>query len=532
MPSDLLATSPEFTETRRLTESAQEEVVRPTTEGADPPGHSGVTAERFGLALAIVITAIHALTRLDATALWLDEGYTLGATNDLWSSLSRTHGTMGLYYVIMWVWAWFGEATWWLRLPSVLFAVATLCLLRPIARRVGGSHLVAITLPLAALLPMFQAKAVEARSFALLTLITCACWYVLIRTLDSPDTRSEGRWFLLLVPLSVAGVFSHGLFVVHLSALAAVLLLGPSPWRRLIRFTPAFAAATLVTYVLHSLGASGIGTMVLGGPPAMVRTTLNAYFPAYALAWMVLLQVFVVGVVLIVRQMARASGRAERAIASIPIAMAIVPCIVLALGSAVEPRYSPRYLAPIGLGIALVVGVTLVRFDRAVRDAIHRPGPLAPVGLASIVVLAVAALGQLNAPLAHDHDWRGAASLVAAEGLETDGIIFANRSVQEPMLHRVPFEAAWREVDRGAAPTMVSPPRPLGEVLRFDDPLPTADAVRASQQHRRIWVIEHQVSGLNQTDALVDALRSSGFEVSSEHTLPNMISLVLLTRTP
>ena len=72
MPSDLLATSPEFTETRRLTESAQEEVVRPTTEGADPPGHSGVTAERFGLALAIVITAIHALTRLDATALWLD----------------------------------------------------------------------------------------------------------------------------------------------------------------------------------------------------------------------------------------------------------------------------------------------------------------------------------------------------------------------------------------------------------------------------------------------------------------------------
>lgn len=532
MPSDLLATSPDSAETRRLAEPDHGDHEPSQTRTVDPPVHSDLHAERFGLALAIVITAVHALVRLDATPLWLDEGYTLGATNDLWSSLSRTHGTMGLYYVIMWVWAWFGDATWWLRLPSVLFAVTTLCLLRPIARRVGGSHLVAIALPVAALLPMFQAKAVEARSFALLSLITCACWYVLIRALDAPDTRSESRWFLLLVPLAVAGVFSHGLFVVHLAALGSVLLLGPTPWRRMVRFAPVFVAAMLVTYVLHSLGASGIGTMVLGGPPAMLRTTLNAYFPASDPAWLVLLLLFVAGVLVIGRQMARSTAPKERAIAAVPLAMSIVPCIVLALGSTVEPRYSPRYLAPIGLGIALVVGVALIRFDRAVRDATHRPESLAPIGAVSIMVLATAAFGQLNAPLAHDHDWRGAASLVAAEGLETDGIIFANHSVQEPMLHRVPFEAAWREVDHGAAPAMVSPPRPLGEVLRFDDPLSPTDAVRAAQQHRRIWVIEHQVTGLNKTEAIVDGLVAKGYEVEAEHSLRNQISLVLLSRQP
>lgn len=490
---------------------------------------AGVIRERLGLLLAIAIVVIHAAFRIDATALWLDEGYTLGATNNLWASLTRTHGTMGLYYVIMTGWAWFGEATWWLRLPSTLFAIATLVVLRPLARRIGGPDMAAIVLPMAAFMPMFQAKAIEARGFSLLTLITCTCWYVLVRGMDAFDDRSSRRWFLLLVPLSIAGVFSHGLFVVHIAALGATIVIGPSPVSHFRRYLPAAVTTVGVTYSLHSLGASNIGTMVLGGPLAMARTTVNAYLPGAALPRLVLGSLFVAGTVLITRRLILSRGRLDRAMTSIPVAMSVVPCVVLAIASTVEPRYSPRYLAPIGLGIAMVIGWTLLRVERAVAPFATRSVARRAMGAISLLVLCIAGFGLAKSPHGHSDDWRGVAALVADRSRPTDAIVFANRSIKEPMQHRVPFEAAWREVDTDHSPTVLNPPRPLGEVRRFDDSIPADQVSRTATRHERIWVIEHQASGLDQTSAFVAALTDNGFEVAETWTRHNQISLVLLT---
>lgn len=479
--------------------SDDERTARPDDDGA-----RGRTLERVGFVVAATIVVLHGVVTVDASSLWLDEAYSLGAVNRLGESLTETHGTMGLYYVLLTAWGQISTQTWWLRVPSVLFALATLALLRPIARRIGGPELVLVSLPLLALAPMFLWKATEARGYALETLLVCLAWYVLLRAIDLD--RFTPVWHLALVPISIAGVFSHGLFVVFLVPLVAVAFCGPRGWRSVVWLLPACIAASLTVLMLAASGASNIGTHVAGGPDVLIASVLEAFVTRAALPRLVLSQFIAVGLIVSIRHGLRSPALRDRAVALVPAAWTILPCVTLALLSWYHPRFNPRYLAPIDPGIALLLGTAALAVDRRIRGS-RGSRPMRTAGAACVLVVVVRAVTMIQSDPFIEHDWRAAASIVAEHAEPGDGIVFANLSTRNPVQHRPPFEAAWRETAHDVVPVAVSPPRPLGEVRRIDHPLSLEALARAAQRHDRIWVVESQESRRDVAEAIAEEPR-------------------------
>lgn len=497
--------------------------------------HEGAAARRLessGLVLGIAILLADAARRLDGTALWLDEAYSLGAANHLGASLRGTSGTMGLYYAFLSAWSTVSTATWWLRLPSVLFAVATLAVLRPIARRLGGPRLVALALPAAALGPLFASKATEARAYSLETLVVVSCWYVLLRALDADDGEDR-RWFALLAPLAVAGGFCHGLFVVQLVPMGVIALLGRRPLRHAGLFLASVTPVGLAVLYLHANGAADIGTNVPGDVGVLVASTFEVILSRQVVPRLVLAQLLVVGVALAVRRTLRTTDRRERPMVAMAAAWAVLPCVALGLLRAFDPVYNPRYLAPVGPGVALVLSATALGIEDAWRRSNATAGTRArsrrigPIGIA--VVLLLAYVLASGAPFVDD-DWRGTARLVAEHAREGDGIIFVNTSMKEAVQHRPPFEAAWNEVEHPIVPVAVSPPRPLAEVRRFDVPLPVAELAGAARDLDRLWLVE-SASGPGRVDALIAGSGlDDDYREADRWTLRPAITVVLLER--
>lgn len=481
--------------------------------------------EAAGTAVALAILAVVAVVRLDGTALWVDEAYSLGAANHVADSLRQTSGTMGGYYAVLAAWSTVGTATWWLRLPSVLFSVASILLVRPVARRVGGSRLVAVSLPLLALNPAFAAKAVEARSYALVGLITVVCWRVVVRAVDAPEDE-RWRWIVLLAPLGVAGTLCHGLFLVQFAGVAVVLALLRRPVRSLVLLGAVSVPSVGIVLALRANGADSIGTTIVGGPGAMIGASLEDLLASPVLAKVLLTEVFVIGLVVAVQAVRKAADRTERAVAAVPAAWALAPCMALA-AFVIDPVFNPRYLAPVAPGIAMVLGATAIAADGALA---RRRGRAAPaIGPAAVALALVCTASLLATPPVYDDHWRDAAAHVAAEAEPGDGIVFANLGTNEPVQQRPPFEAAWREVGGATTPTAISPARPLAEVRRMDEPLPLADLAEAAEGTDRIWVVENQVAATDQLGPVIEAL-GGDFAETERTTYPEAIVVVLLER--
>jgi hypothetical protein len=483
--------------------------------------------ERAGLAIAAAIVLVHAAVRIDATALWLDESYSLGAANHLVDSLRDTSGTMGGYYVLLSAWSTVSTATWWLRSLSLVLALGTLGAVRPVARRIGGPRLVAVALPLLALGPAFAGKAIEARSYALVTLLTAGCWWVVVRALDAPDEATRLRRLLPLAPLALAGTSGHGLFLVQFAALWVVLALAGRPVRRAVELGLLALPAVVLVAVLRANGADSIGTTVRGGPGVLVASTFDVLLAPAVLPKLVLAQIVVIAAALAVRSVARRPPSAERAVAAIPASWAIVPCLALA-AIWFDPVYNPRYLAPVAPGVALLVATALLAAGDAVRARAGGATRVVPV-LVTVAVASLLALSLADRSPVIDEDWRGAAAHVAAEAATGDGIVFANLEPAEPVQQRPPFEAAWREVATDATPIAISPPRPLAEVRRVDRPVALDRLAAATDGVDRVWVVENQGSGVAQLDAVLGALEGPFVEVD-RRTFDPAIVVVLLER--
>jgi uncharacterized membrane protein len=112
--------------------------------------------------IAAAVGALLAAIDLGTRSLWLDEGSTFAIVSQhgsaLWHGIAHDGGNMLLYYVVMHVFvAWFGDATWVMRLPSVIANAATGALvaalalrLFPVNRRLatGAGLLAVVSLPL------------------------------------------------------------------------------------------------------------------------------------------------------------------------------------------------------------------------------------------------------------------------------------------------------------------------------------------------------------------------------------------------
>ena len=152
------------------------------------------------IAVAAAVGALLAAIDLGARSLWLDEGSTFAIVSQhgaaLWRAIAHDGGNMALYYVVMHVLvAWFGDAAWLMRLPSVIAngvtgaLVAALALrLFPANRRLAAAagSLAVVSLPL-----VYWGQ--NARGYAWLVALSVGSFLALTAILQTPAGRAPSR---------------------------------------------------------------------------------------------------------------------------------------------------------------------------------------------------------------------------------------------------------------------------------------------------------------------------------------------------
>lgn len=480
-----------------------------------------------GMTLATILSLI-GLTRSDV---WLDEAYSLAATNQLATTLRETAGTMSTYYLLLNGWARIDDSLWWVRFLSVLAAVGSVALLGALVARQQGARAARWACLFAGASWMLVRYAQEARAYALLIALATAGWLALDHLVTRPDDRRWGPAYVVicaLIPLT------HGLgvLVVAANVLAlAIARVDGAVWRRVV---PGVVAAVAVPIALLGLGASKVGDWVpplSGRQIAVVVRALSAERVFLALP---LLAVTGLGVLLALKATAAARTPLDRFRAVMPLAWG--PGVVAALIalSTVRPALHHRYAADAAPAIAILLALAAGRLDRLVSTrVVRRSGTAASsVGqrivqvapVASMGVLVLLLLGQVPLHRRERDPWRSVAATVASHHRAGDAVIFPTADV------RLPFEASW--IARGDRPVLqpISPTQPFGEVRRFSPTLGGRAMVDRALARDRIWVVD-QGYDPDQDDAatfLADPRIAARFRVERRWLPGQRILLVLL----
>lgn len=422
----------------------------------------------------LVVGAVAALVGLDRASLWRDEAYSLGAVHQLGPTLRETRGTMGLYYVLLRGWATFSDSAWWLRLLSVLLALAALAVVVHLAHRLLGPAVARLAGLFLGLSVLWVAYAQEARSYTLVLLLSAGAWTALDHALAATDDRRRRRWWALHAALCLVLPTAHGLAALQVLAHPVALALGGADRRAWRHALPGVFGCLAVTGGLVALGTSEAGTWIAPLDATQLRVGLESATSAVLPFTLALTALLAVGAGLSVRRIRARPPGPERIRAALPLAWALVPPVLLAAVSLVRPTFVPRYAMASAGGIALLLAVAATTLDG------RRPGRPPLVALAVVAVLAA---GQVDLHAAAGDDWRSAAHTVAHRARPGDALLLAESEV------RPPFEAAWAEGHDRPALALVNGPRPLGEVRRVDRHLDDADAVERARSRDRVWLV-------------------------------------------
>lgn len=480
------------------------------------------------------LTALMALAvwRLDRTSLWVDEVFSLAATNKLGLSLRSTKGTMGLYYLALWCWARVGNAAWWLRAFSTLGAAASLVLLARIGRRVTPGRISLAPLIVVGI-PIFAWTATEARSYSWETALTCAAWLALLGALDASDPLKERRNWSMVTALCFAGPFVHGLYFVQLPGmLACVLLAGrsaPERARLARRFVPALAAAIVPTGVIAALGGSRMGS-TWGTTPEQLLRHFWTWFLAPTEWVAVVLGLLVTCAALVALNRARhCDDPLHRAQTLVPVLWGLGATLTMFTLATAHHTFAPYYLAPAAPGIALLLsdGTVIPGAWLARRAHVKAVGP----AVAAAVILLVAATAVQH-PISLDENWRGAAKVIAARARPGDAIVFASDPSGRTGTGstRLGFEASWREMHPRPSLRVLSHPRPLGLPQRSEPAMSASEVTGAWLRYPRVWVVDYQ-DVFDGSGVVTDQIRENYCPTFSATFFPSISVTLYVTRS-
>ncbi len=484
-------------------------------DGGERVGDSGPSADdeatsrgdrvavAVGAVAGAVLVAILVRPHLGATPLWLDEAYSLGVTNQFVEGVRGSGGTMVAYYVLLWGWTLFGDSPGWLRLLSLIGAMAAMVPLAAIGRLIGGWRLAVLAPVLVAGAPQFLNAALEARSYTFEIVVLLACWYVVIRLVQvGPDTARGRRFAILAAVLAPLGVAFHGLFVLFVAAMLVAVALGPCPRRALRSLVPMMITTAVVTGVLALIGLTDVGNWIEPTTGEYLGRTVDAYLGGTGVVRAIsalTMSGLAVGVVVGTRrargdESSGPAARMRRWLATVPLVWVVVPPVLLLVVSLVSPRFVDRYIVGVAPGIALAVGLGIVRGVDAVCRRVGAGPVVRNVGTLALGVLLVAgwvSVGRSAVASRPPARWDALAAEIDMRARPGDGLLLYGD------LSRPPFEAAWSRTERAVVPEVLNMDRPLGEVHRYDDPLPLDDTVtQRILDHERIWTVSIEDSEL------------------------------------
>ncbi len=479
---------------------------------------------------AVALCGVLGLWGLTRVPLWMDEAISLGATNQLGRTLRDTAGTMGLFYVLLDGWtALAGTSVAALRLPSLVAAMATVATTACVGRRLVGRRAALVGTLVLAASPGLVRYGQEARSYALVALLATLLWAAGLRGVEArraDDGRAAGRWGALVALVAVLGVLSHGMFALQVVAFAASLVVLPQRGRHLRDVAPALVATVTVVLGLSVLGADAIADWVHPLSAAQLGDVARELLAPLPIAAAALGATATAGAVVLLRR--RPSDPVGRWHAVATVAWAVVPLVLLIVVSVVRPYLVPRYLLGSLPAVALLVGVAVdAVWSSSAREG--RPAVGWRVGAAALTVVVVLALvsGQVALHRRSGDDWAAAARTVAADARPGDAIVFSSAPI------RIPFEAAWQDVEPAAVPTAVWADRPLGEVRRFDDQTSPEVLEEDLTGVDRLWLV-HQTMESTGDEGRDEMLRfppvRDGFRVEARHRVDGDVQVLLLVR--
>jgi mannosyltransferase len=383
------------------------------------------------LQLLAGITVAGALLRfltLDVQSYWLDEVATVNLLHrgfgDMISAVASGESTPPAYYVVAWAWAkLFGTGEVGLRSLSALFGTATIPIAFLLGRELVGRRTALIAAALCAFNPLLVWYSQEARSYALMILLTGLSLLAFLRALEEGTARRLALWAVA----AIAAVATHYFAGFLIGAEAAWLL-----WRSPARGRAAVAvgaiavvAAVLLPLALHQratgaarfISESSLARRLAQVPKQFAVGYQGPLETAVTVAALVLVAYGVY--LLIAATTARARSRALMFVALG--AAAVLAPLVLAL-------FGPDYViarnviaAWLPLGVALAAGF-----------ATGRAGIVAAAGLCALGLLQV--IGVATNQRYQRDDWRAAGKFIGRAD-EPRAIIVTPASGAVPMLH-------------------------------------------------------------------------------------------------
>jgi mannosyltransferase len=397
------------------TEQREHERREPTSRAREP-NDPATRLDRSIVVGAMAAVAALGSYALGRPSLWVDEGSSFALATMPWSQFVthtvETEASGSVYYLLLRVWIAFGQEEWWLRLPSVLMAVAAIPVTFLLVRELLGRRTARLAAVLLAGNAMLLEWAREARGYSLALLLSAVMGYALVRALRDGDPRWWGIWVLA----SVLNVSAHlvSLFVIAAQVLVLPLLPMTGTQRRLA--VVAVGATGLLSSPLIWFGLTSgeqiqwIDALARWQVEGFAREITGASMNRYVLPAMLLV---LVGAVVVLRGPIRWPVPWERFGGYLLVAWAGVPVLLLLVVSLVQPMFVPRYLIGILPAFVALLAVGLERFSR---------WPVVEGGLAVVVL----GLGWTTITGLYDdagkQDFRRIVAIVDAEWEQGDAL--------------------------------------------------------------------------------------------------------------
>ena len=373
--------------------------------------HDLALRRHLGLAVPLaILLALSVLLRTRAleASLWIDEGISVGIASHAPSEipgLLKQDGSPPLYYLVLHAWiavAGTGEAT--LRVPSLLFALATVPAALWAGRSLFGARAGWLCVVLAAVMPFLTVYAQEVRMYALVALLSVVATAAFLHAFAFRRRGYlpvfAGVLTLLLYTHYWTFFFALGL----LAALAALALDSPRAERKSLLVDGALGlgipfAAFLPWLPTFAFQLENTGAPWSNPPPA------SALLGAVAL-----------GAGAIVLPILAGGTEERRALQS----LALVAGLALAAAWAaaqLEPGWATRYLAVLVGPLLLLAGLTFAR--------------LGPLGL--VACAAVSAVWLVDDPPGEKSNV-AATTAALARHLEPGDLVLSTQPEQVPVL--------------------------------------------------------------------------------------------------
>src|SRR3954471_3104837 len=392
------------------------------------------------LQLLAGITLAGALLRfltLDVQSYWLDEVATVNIVRhgfgDMISAVSSGESTPPLFYIVAWLWSkLFGTGEVGLRSLSALLGTLTVPLAYVLGREYIGRTTGVIAAALTAFNPLLIWYSQEARSYALMVLLTGLSLWALKRVLDAPSAKRLGLW----AAAAIAAIATHYYAGFLIGAEAAWLLL--VTWRSGERTRAAvavggvaLAAAALLPLALHQrstgaakfIGESGLAKRLVQIPKQFAVGYQGPAETALTIGAIALLTVALVGL-LRADRLTRANG-------------------FLLAGFGVVTIVAPLLLAVLGSDYLIARNVLAAWLPLAVAaSAGFARGPIGYVSATILCAIGVIVVIGVDTQERFQRDnWRGAAQFIGRVD-QPRAVIVTPAAGAMPLRHYLPRAVA------------------------------------------------------------------------------------------